>query len=201
MWKVLNSPIIVVFFAFLLLIGAMRFQKPRFAMELRAASDEIDRIIKESGTDSEKAKAVRDFANSLASNLRDGFKSGLVSGNDGVKELDEAEILFLDVKEKLVVSDIKKVDSGWDNQEKHIFTLKNNSDKYVTSISVSMEYYKGQELLDCEQKWLSNIKVMAPGEEVAVAQTRRLPDNERDANVSDRAVVVPISFTIKNAPQ
>lgn len=203
MWKMINSPVVVVILASLLLIGVLNLQKPRMAMELRAVSEELDKIIQEGGSDSEKAKAIRDFANSIASNLKDGFSSGFGSNTNDIKELDQKELAFIKVKELLTITDVKQVDSGWDSQEKHIFTIQNNSDKYITSLHVSMEYYKDDVVVDCEEKWLSNIKILTPGEKIVIDETRRLPKEEPATSKakSNKLRVVPISFTIKNAPQ
>jgi hypothetical protein len=203
MWKILNSPIVVAVVAVLLLFGVMKLQKPRLAMEVRAVSAELDRIVREGGTDAEKAKAIRDFANSVASNLREGFSSGFSSGSDGVKELDAAERTYLETKDKIEITNIKKVASSWDSREKYVYLIKNNSDKYLTSLNFQMEYYKDGELIDSEQKWLSNIKVLSPGQSISVSIERNLPKDSEGTykDMSGELKVVPISFAVKKAPQ
>lgn len=198
MWKTINSPIViaVIAIAALLLLNASQ-RGP--ASEISATYDEINRILEDGASDAEKTKAIRMFATEMATQIREGFSQGWSAGSPDKQDEDA---LFLETKRKIEVKTVKYVDSKWPDHEKILFVLKNGSDEYVARIRVNLEFYKNSVLIDCKNKWVNEIKILEPGQEVAVNEDRQFPkkDNEQEQQQykSDNVKIVVTSFEIKN---
>jgi hypothetical protein len=198
MWKVLNSPIVVVIVAAILLAVVMQTRKPHLAGEMRGVYDELMHIAEDGASDAKKTKAIQDFAQELAKQMREGFSAGFKSA-DGEKE--NRDVAFLAVQEKLQIEGLKSAPSQWGNRQRHLATLVNNSDKAIGQIQLHLTYTRNGELLDVENKWLNEIKILKPGQSVAFDIERSLPsklkEDELEAFTADKVDVMISGFDIK----
>ena len=104
MWKALNSPIVVVIVAAVLLAVVMQMRKPRLAGELRGVYEELMHIAEDGASDARKTKAIQDFAQEIAKQMREGFSAGFKAAT-GEKE--DKDVAFLAVQEKLQIQGLK----------------------------------------------------------------------------------------------
>jgi len=192
MWNKINSPIVITFIAIVAVFVLKATTRSDLANEIRGVYEELNSIIEEGASDTEKTKAIQQFAQEIARQIREGFSTGFHSKN---RELDT---VYLDTKDKIKISGVKYVKSEWPAREKIIFAVKNCSGKYIANLKLNYEYYKKGELIDCENKWVSQIKLLEPNQEIALSQLRSLPKGEdADSYRSDEVKVKVVSFVIK----
>jgi hypothetical protein len=201
MWKVLNSPIVVCLVVVLALIGLRSSMKPKLAGEIRGVYDELMKIAEDGASDAEKSKAIQRFAQEVSRQLKTGFKEGFSSASDGKVRQDQ-DLEFLEVRKQVEIVGFKYIKSNWPNREQFLFKIKNNSDKYLTSLKVNYEFYKGTELVDCKNEWVSQIKILEPGQEFAVSENRQFPRGTKPEDEalfkSDTVKISISSFTVKD---
>ncbi len=195
MWKYINSPIVIVVIAISALFIFAGTTKPRLATEIRAAYEELNKIIENGASDAEKTKAIQQFAKEVATQMHNGFSDGLKSNAPQKENKDK---IFVDTKQKLIISGIKKVKSEWQNGEKIIYSLKNNSDRSISNLRVNFEYYKNGELIDCTNDWVSEVKILSPNEKIALSKNRQLPKDPNETLNSDKVKISITSFDIKD---
>lgn len=189
MWKKINSPIVITIIAIAAVFVFKATMKPKLASEIRGAYEELNAIIEDSASDAEKSKAIQTFAQEIATQIREGFAGGFKKENK--------DKMYVATKQKINISGIKFIKSKWPGREKFIFVVKNNSDKYISSLKLNYEFYKKDELIDCETKWVSQIKILEPNQEIAISGERSLPKEETDNYKSDEVRIKITSFDIK----
>ena len=122
MWKKINSPIVVCLIAVGGLLLIQTLSKPKLASEVRGLYQELMSIAEEGSNDAEKSLAIQKFATEISKQIKTGFSLGFKSNSDGKKDKD---LEFIEVKDKVVVSGFKFVESSWGGRETFIFKLKN----------------------------------------------------------------------------
>ena len=77
----------------------------------------------------------------------------------------------------------------------------NNSDKPIGQIHLHVTYKREGELIDVENKWLNDIKILKPGQSFAFEIERSLPrelkGEELEAFTADSVDVMVSGFDIK----
>ena len=194
MWNKINSPIVITIIAIASVFVLKATMKPKLASEIRGAYEELNAIIEDSASDAEKSKAIQNFVQEIGTQIRNGFAAGFKS-NDSQKE--NKDKIYVATKGKINISGIKFVESQWTGREKFIFVVHNNSDKCISSLKLNYEYYKNGKLIDCENEWVSQIKILEPNQEIAISEERSLPKKEADNYKSDEVKVTITSFDIK----
>jgi len=191
MWNKMNSPIVIATLAIASLFVLRLTWKPRLASEIRGAYQELMHILEESASDMEKNEAIRRFVQEMAAQAREGFAQGF--GQD--KNEDK---VYLDTRSNIQIKGLKFVKSQWPNREKLIFVVANKSDKYIGTLRLSYEFYREGTLIDCDDEWISQVKILEPGQEVAISGNRSLPKDQAADHTSDEVRVKVISFDIKH---
>lgn len=198
MWNKINSPIVITIIAIASLFVFKATMKPKLASEIRGVYKELTAILEEGASDAEKNKAIQEFAQEIATQIREGFSSGFES-NDTEKE--NKDKVYLETKDKIEIRGIKFVEAKWSGREGFIFQIKNNSTKYISSLKLNYEFYKNGELIDCANEWVSNIKILEPNQEIAISEDRQFPSGtpkeEYDKYRSDEVKIQITSFDIK----
>jgi len=174
MWEKINSPIVVAVIVLVALFGFQKMEKPTFATELRGAYEELIAIAKDGKSDAEKTKAVQDFASEIFGQVREGISEGM--GGDGDGKVDDRDQLFLDDRKLVVVEEFKFVPSKWDGRQSYIYRITNNSDKHLKQIRINHEFMKDGKMTDVENKWVSEIQVLPPGESIALKGEYSFPN-------------------------
>ena len=68
-------------------------------------------------------------------------------------------------------------------------------------LKLNYEFYKGGELINVENKWISEIKILSPAEEIAMSAERSYPtgvqEEQYDLYKSDEVKIKITSFDIK----
>lgn len=202
MWNKINSPIVITIIAIASLFVLRATVQPKLATEIRGAYNELAAILEDAANDAEKNKAIRNFAQEIATQIQEGFSAGFIS-NDAEKE-DEDKV-YLETKNKIEIRGIKFVKAKWSGREGFIFQIKNNSAKHITSLKLNYEFYKNGELIDCANEWVSSIKILEPNQEIAIGGERQLPsgtsEKEYDKYGSDEVKIKITSFDIKEIKQ
>ncbi|MCK5578963.1 MAG: hypothetical protein KAI63_05520 [Planctomycetes bacterium] len=198
MWKTINSPIVIAIIIIASLFILKSQMKPTLATEIRGVYKELNAILKDGATDAEKNKAIQKFAQEIAKQIKEGFSAGFKSGEDKKEDKDK---IYIETKKKIKINGIKFVKAKWKGREAFIFVIKNNSDKYIKSLKLNYEFYKNGELIDSENKWISNIKILEPNQGVAHSADRQFPqgtkEEEYDNYKSDEVRIQITSFDIK----
>lgn len=194
--KIINSPIVVAIFVVVSLFILKAQTKPKIASEIRGAYDEIISIAEEASSDGEKSKAIQAFAEDIATQLREGFQAGFDSSTKDKKE--SREETFLRLKDQIALSKPEISSSSQKNMQTFIYRITNNIDVPIKQVKVNYEYYRGDSLIDVENKWISEVKALATGESVAVKGKRYLQgyenDDELDAMKYDRVLLSITDF-------
>ncbi len=194
MWKIINSPIVITIIAIAALFIFRATMKPKLASEIRGAYEELNSIIQDGASDAEKTKAIQQFAEEISKQFRAGFSAGFKSTEP---EKNDEDKIFAAVKEKLSISGIKLVPTEWQNHEKIIFILKNDSENAISNLILNFEYFKNGEMIDCRNDWINEIKLLEPHQEIALSKSRNLPKEESDAFKSDEVKIKVTSFGLK----
>ena len=194
MWKMINSPIVITIIAIITVFVLRGMTKPKLASEIRGAYEELVSIVEDGASDAEKSMAIKEFAEEISKQFREGFSAGLGSGNNQKNDKDK---IFVATKQKVQISDIKYVKSKWQNSEEFMFVIKNNSDKYIAQLKLNYEYHKGGKLIACENDWVSEIKLLEPNQEIAINHRRQLPEEEGEDYTSDEIKIKVTSFDVK----
>ena len=173
--------------------------KPKLATEIRGAYKELNNILQEGTSDAEKNKAIQKFAQEIATQIKEGFSAGFKSNEKDNKENPDA--IFLKAKKNIEIKNIKYIEPKWSGNENIIYSIKNNSNQNIGSIKLNFEYYKNGELIDCENKWISEIKILEPNQEIALSVSRKLPkketEEEQEQYKSDEIKIIVTGFDIK----
>jgi hypothetical protein len=168
LWKFLNSRIGAVF---VLLIGiavvAILVSTVLFSIWTGWIGSKL-LTLSEKSDDPNCYTAIQNVATGITGALKKGFSSGSDKQTDQTLE-------FLNCKKKVELRDVKLVESGQKGMEKYVFKIINHSDQYLNQIRVNFSFYdeKG-ELLDVTNKWISEIKVLEPGQEIVLSDNRWL---------------------------
>jgi hypothetical protein len=124
--------------------------------------------LSEKANDPNSYAVIQNIASGISGALKKGFSSGSDSQADPTLE-------FLDCKKNVKLLDVKMTNSSQKGLEKYLFRIVNNSDRYISQIKVNFTFYDDKgELLDANNKWLSEIKVLDPGQEIAISDNRWL---------------------------
>lgn len=196
MSKFLNSPLFIALLVIASFYLIKTQTKPVLASEISGVYEEVIRIAEEGGSDIEKTKALESFAKEVASQLRSGFSMGFASEEKEKEESREAK--FLRIKEAIKIIDYKELETGRNSTQEFVYRLKNESDLPIRQIRINYEYYYEDTLIDAENDWISEIKVLAPNESIALKQNRNLPRDLSDEALAaasfDRVEISITSF-------
>jgi hypothetical protein len=176
--KIINSPIVVAIFVVVSLFILKAQIKPKVASEIRCAYDELMSIAEEAGSDGEKTKAIQSFAEEIATQIRAGFQAGFTSPEKDKKESREEK--FLRTKELVFLSEPEITKSSQKSTQNFMYQITNNTDAPIKQIKINYEYYRGDSLIDVENKWISEIKALADGDRIAIKGQRYLRGYETD---------------------
>ncbi len=144
---------------------------------------------------SKKSEDPNSVVQNIATGVFGALKKGVTSNSDSQenKTLD-----YLNCKAKVELRDIKLAESNQKNMEKFLFKIVNHSDQYLSQIKVNFSFYdeKG-DLLDASNKWISEIRIFEPGQEIALSESRwlnKLKDSEEYEKNSSTIKGVITSF-------
>ncbi len=198
MKNIINSPIFITFVAFLALFILQNRSQNRIASEIKAAYEQILYIMNDAISDIEKTKALQTFAQKISTQLKTGFQIGFSSGESSKKISPEKQ--FLDIKDKVEFSKVQLSSPDQSNRQEILYTVKNLSDLPIRQLRVNFEYFRGGELIDAENNWISEVKVLAPGESFSSKQNRHpprnVPENEIPTAIADSVKLKATSFDI-----
>lgn len=179
--KTVNSPIVVAIFVVVSLFILKAQTKPKLASEIRGAYEELMAIAEEAGTDGEKTKAIQTFAEEIATQLREGFQAGFKSPEKEKKESREEK--FLRTRKSILLSEAKEVNSSSKSTQYFIFTITNNLEVPIRQLKVNCEFFNSGHLIDVKNEWISEIKALAPGENISIKKSRNLPRDLEEGEV------------------
>lgn len=199
MQKLINSPIVI---AALVIFAAFILQsqtKSHLGAEIRGAYEELIAIAEDASSDTEKTKAIQSFAEQIATQIREGFSAGFSKPTkEDAEESDEAR--FLRVKRAVEVTGVKETPSPYEGRQSVLFTVSNKSEFAIRSIKVNLDYYRGGELIDTKNEWLSEVEVLDCQESINVKEDRsissKLSAEEQAAQTFDQVTVSVTSFRI-----
>lgn len=198
MWKTINSPIVITIIVIASLFVMKSQMNRSMAAEVRGVYEEIIRIIEDGATDAEKTKALKKFAQEIAGQIREGFSAGFKSKEKAATDRDR---IYIETKNKIAFLNIKKTASKWQGRERFIFIARNDSNQYLESLKLNYSFYRNGELIDTENKWISEYKMIEPQQEIVLSVERQLPKGlakqEQAAHLSDQLKIQVTSFNIK----
>ena len=189
MWKKINSPIVITIIVLLAVLVSKATRKPKLASEIRGAYEELSAIVEDGASDAEKSKAIQEFVQEIATQLRQGFSEGFGK--------DSEDKMYVATKDKVNILGIKFIKAKYPSRERFMFVVKNTSDKNISSLRLNYEFYKKGELIDCENTWVSQIKLLEPNQEIAISGERSLPKEATDNDKSDEVRIKITSFNLK----
>lgn len=147
-WKVINSPIIVVILA--LTIWPI--------LTTLTASFAVSNI----------KKAVVDATGGIVDAIKEPFMQ--MGQENKVEKFEKLNIIKV-----LEVKNIKTAPASWPKNEKIIGTILNNSDKTLTSFHINASFYdKEGNLIDVVNQWLSSLGFVLPNQSIDFSFERSL---------------------------
>ena len=179
-----------------LLFGLHYFNTSKSEVEIRGAYNELVKIADELSESDEPGK-IKQVISAFSGDIVAGFKEGF--GSNGKDDLSD----FLSVRDKITISSISKGKSSWKSKEKIIGKIKNNSTRYISTIKLNLtSYSEDNKMIDSSTSWFSDIKVLAPNEEVSFSINRDLGSHSDSEdvlaqNASHHFTVTVMSFDIK----
>ncbi len=199
LWKSLNSPLVV------LLLGlalwplassmAVRWKLRTFAREVRALAQETGDP-KETGT---LKLLVSGWVSQVASGITGAFSQ---MGEDRAETMSE----YRRLRPSIRVSEVKQVESAWPGREKIVGKIANDSDKAISTVKITTMFYDASgSLIDVDNKWISEIKVIEPSTAVGFTVERTVgqmnePPGQLDARRSKRVEVQVADFEVVKQP-
>lgn len=154
LWSFLNAPIVVVLIA-LILWPLLTITSTGYA--LKAGIGEIRSAVKD-----EVVEPFRDLG----------------------RGQDEALKTKLQVRKKIMIENIRILESSWKGRVKVIGTVNNQSDKIIKSINITASFYENGELVDVHQEWLSKIDALPSGESANFVFTKELQEGQSDEQLN-----------------
>jgi hypothetical protein len=174
MKQIINSPIVITIIVIIAAFVLKSQSDFKLGSEMRGAYDALIDIAEDASSDEDKTKAIQDFAEQIASQLKEGFSAGFASGDDD-KESREAK--FLRTLENVQVTEIREIPSEWKGRQTVLFKIENNSEYPLSQIKVNLEYYRDGELIDVKNESLHEIKVLDAGKSFTAKEDRNMPNH------------------------
>jgi|GEM_PF-6346416 hypothetical protein len=131
------------------------------------------------------------FVSGISSQLIHGIQGPLSQMNEGEqdKALKESE-----VAKQIEVKNVKTLLSSFAGSEKVIGTLVNGSDKSIRAIHLTASFYSADgQLIDVNQEWLSNIKVLPAHQSADFTFTWRYKKEETEEEKTEYVPNSPVS--------
>lgn len=176
--------------SFVIAYQSSRAARSSFQVEETLAKIEDLTKAKDGGKNSRLATIMKALSGSLADGFRAGFEEMQVSQD---KKL-------LSVRDKLTVKEIKIVPGQMSNKERVVGILRNESDKTLSGITLSVIYKDAEgKLMDVTSKFTEVKGVLKPGDEIGFECERDLgefsaPKEELAKNKASSAVVTVTSL-------
>ena len=185
----ITDPLVVVLIGVSYFFVLQRYvEKPSLQSEIRGAYNEIQAISDELAKTDEPGK-VKEVVANFATQVVEGLKAGFKGSNNELRKFNEA-------RDSIVISDLSRGTSSWKNKETFIGMIKNKSKYPVTQLKVNLAFYSSdRKLIDVSNKWLSEIKLLTPGQSVAFKVERGLGDHSLSAEELNKRKAA--SFEIK----
>ena len=161
--------------------------------EMRAAYNELNKIateLSENPNNGEVQAVVSNFAGQIV----DGFKMAFNNADE--------QNVYLSVIDKVSLTDVKTVPSGWKHKEKIIGVISNDSNRTISSIKINILSYDADgSLIDVNNQSLSSIKALRPQEKIGFEIDRSLGEHSDspellDTRRSSKNVATVISFKV-----
>lgn len=176
MCKIINSPIAITIIVIAAAYVLIAREKSQIATEISGAYDTLVEIAEDATSAPEKTKAIQDFAEQIASQLKAGFSMGFSShpGSDDGEESDNAR--YLRVRKLIKIENLKEIPAQFQSRQAVIFTLKNESEYPINMIKINFDYYRDGVLIDTKNEWLNEIKILDAGEMSSLKKERSFPN-------------------------
>ena len=196
--KIINSPIVITIIIIISAFVLKTQMKTDLALEIRGAYDEIISIAEDAGSDTGKTRAIQDFAEQIALQLKQGFSAGFSSNRDENGESPDEK--FLRIKKNVHVTEVRQVQSEWPGKQSILFRVENKSEYPIKQIRVNLEFYKGGKLFDVKNEWLNEVTVLDTDEIFTAKKDRNIPnqltEEEKAEFTFDEVKVFVTSFHI-----
>ncbi len=165
MWRILNSPIVIVILIVIALFSYDQLKKNKAASEIRAVYEELISISEDAKDDLERKKLIEGFVKEAGEQIRDGF--GFFDNEEDKRIQAEENKLFFETKKIVEISSPKIIENKQFSkiQKLVIYQVKNASQEYLGKIAHTIELYNKNELVDVKDKW-GQVK-LAPGESMS----------------------------------
>ncbi len=162
MWKIINSPIIIMTLVLVSLFSYDQLRENTASSEIRAVYEELISISEDAKDDLERKKLIEGFVKEAGKQIKEGF--GSFNNEEDKKKKAEENKHFFETK-KLVLTSLPKIVENTQHsniQKTVIYQVKNDSQEYLNKVAHTIELYNQNELVDVKDEW-GNIK-LAPGE-------------------------------------
>lgn len=162
MWKIINSPIIIMTLVLVSLFSYDQLRENTASSEIRAVYEELISISEDAKDDLERKKLIEGFVKEAGKQIKEGF--GSFDNEEDKKKKAEENKHFFETK-KLVLTSLPKIVENTQHsniQKTVIYQVKNDSQEYLNKVAHTIELYNQNELVDVKDEW-GNIK-LAPGE-------------------------------------
>ena len=202
LWAIANRPIVV------LIVGLMAWPFVSSWATARAARQNVGgvaggiRDVIEELSDAERHGEFQRLASGIISQITDGFRAALSRPFGGSGDTVDPVEQFRQLVRSVTISDIGKAASPFKGRESWIANVSNATQEPLRQIKIAASFYNSDgKLVDVINKWLHEIKVLEPGQEVGFRLDRTLGDSQADPKtyeplVADRVDLQVVDFAV-----
>lgn len=201
-WTVANRPIVVLIvgltaWPFVSSYAASRAARQNVGGVARGIRDAIDEL-----SDAELHGEFKRIASGIVSQITEGFQAALSQSFGGSSDRPDPIEEFRQLAKSITISDIGRTTSQFKGRESWVAKVKNGTAHPLHQVHVAASFYRSDgTLVDAVRKWVSEIKVLEPGQEVAFRLDRTLGSmnddpKEFESFVADRVEMQIGSFMV-----
>ncbi len=180
--EIINSPFVLVAFVLIMwpvVSGISEMVSVRLmAKQIR---QEVNAFVSDKGEDN-----LKEISSNIVGQISEGIREGF-SSSGGESEAAKYKT-FSEIKSSIEFTDVKKVFSPFNTNEKFIGQITNKSSKAIRGIHLAVSYYdKNDQLIDVGNEWLSNLPYLEAGERAPFSFSRSIGShNDKQETINDR---------------
>ena len=201
-WTFVNRPIVILIvgftaWPFVSSYGATRAARQNVGGMARGIRDAIDEL-----SDAEVHGELKRIASGIVSQIAQGVQAGLRQSFNGSSGKPDPAEEFRQLVGSIIVSDVSKTRPQHQGRESWLAKVRNETGQPLKQLSLNVAFYRNDgKLVDAMNKWISEIKVLEPEQEIAFRLDRSVGDinadpKEYESFVADRLDIQVANFSV-----
>lgn len=153
-------------------------------------------------SDAERLGEFQRITSGIVSQITQGFRAALSQSFSGSGDRVDPIEEFRQLVPHVTISDVGKTVSQFKGRESWVAKIRNGTQQPIHQVHVSVSFYRSDgKLVDAVDKWIHEIKVLEPGQEMGVRLDRTVGNMQADPKeyetfFAERAVFQVASFSV-----